>query len=595
MKDLEYQDLDVEDPFELVYRAIWLEDRANLTELLRSEFISWGDELRTRTTSNASGGANGASTPGGANGASTPGGANGISSAASTASIGQTRSETLADGDASAIELSLDITCEFGKTRTLLRVLSETDRSWVWVDAESTVDPDHLDTALRETIKFVSTLIGKGEKAQSKPHVGNALLFNQARALNPNQPEEIERLAKERIFSLDRKTPIVVLADDPIDGAGPTMERAGTAAQMLAGVAQVLVLPKGAITQFQKVMGDEFDVQPGEARLYMPYAPNAITRHPAFTAPQIRTNFNEVCRRLFLTLLPTLVATRPPLAFDYLQKSADTRKERDDTESTLEERLALLQEETEEVWKSFHTARLKQTQAQGRLDEARDEIADLQRELQESIEEAQTKQDQINSLQDKLVLLLENQTGEAPVATGGLESKTAPDEFTSVLQVLERANDRLKYVTIHASAGQELDRLDRSHRRDLWIRELLTALKALGAYAYNVVEGDKRYKNFQDWCLRSSHALVWPGSVKKLSMHESEEVKRRPELKEHRQMPVSTEVHPSGVIEMEAHLKLANGDTAPRLYFYDDTTGNTRMVHVGYFGPHLPTKRFGRS
>ena len=45
---------------------------------------------------------------------------------------------------------------------------------------------------------------------------------------------------------------------------------------------------------------------------------------------------------------------------------------------------------------------------------------------------------------------------------------------------------------------------------------------------------------------------------------------------------------------MQAHLKLSNGSLAPRLYFYDDTgkDGNTGKVHVGYIGPHLPTKRF---
>ncbi len=561
MNDLDYQDLATDDPFELVYRAIWQEDRANLTELLRSEFISWSDDLRTRTTGN-------------------------------TASVGQTHSETLADDNASAIELSLDSTCDFGKTRTLLRVLSESDRSWVWVDAESTVDQDHLDSSLHETIKLVGTLIDKGKQAQSKPHVGNILLLNQARALNPSQPEEIESLAKDRIFSGDRKTSIVVFAHDPIDGAKSTMERAGTVAQLLAGVAQVLVLPKGAITQFQKVMGGEFDVQPGEARLYMPSAPNAITRHPVFTAPQIRTNFNEVCRRLFLTLLPTLVATRPPAAFDYLQKSADTRKKRDDAESTLEERLAQREEENEEVWKSFHNARSKEARAQGMLNEARDEIAELKRELEESIEDTKAKQEQISSLQDSLVLLLENKTGEAPGAT---DSKTTPEEFASVLQVLERANKSLKYVEIPVSAGKELHRIDRSYRSDLWIRELESALKALGAYAYNIVEGDTSYKNFQDWCKRSNHGLAWPDSIKKLSMHESEEVMRQPKLKKRRQMPVSTEVHPSGIVEMEAHLKFSNGDIAPRLYFYDDTAGDTRMVHVGYFGPHLPTKRFESS
>ena len=47
---------------------------------------------------------------------------------------------------------------------------------------------------------------------------------------------------------------------------------------------------------------------------------------------------------------------------------------------------------------------------------------------------------------------------------------------------------------------------------------------------------------------------------------------------------------------MEAHLKVAEGGgmLAPRIYFHDDTghNSNTRMVHVGFFGPHdlVPNK-----
>jgi hypothetical protein len=43
---------------------------------------------------------------------------------------------------------------------------------------------------------------------------------------------------------------------------------------------------------------------------------------------------------------------------------------------------------------------------------------------------------------------------------------------------------------------------------------------------------------------------------------------------------------------MEAHLKIAGGLLGPRLYFYDDTSGLTGKVHVGYIGAHLPTARF---
>lgn len=39
---------------------------------------------------------------------------------------------------------------------------------------------------------------------------------------------------------------------------------------------------------------------------------------------------------------------------------------------------------------------------------------------------------------------------------------------------------------------------------------------------------------------------------------------------------------------MESHLKISEGggNLAPRVYFFDDTDGPTRMVHIGFVGPH---------
>ena len=55
-----------------------------------------------------------------------------------------------------------------------------------------------------------------------------------------------------------------------------------------------------------------------------------------------------------------------------------------------------------------------------------------------------------------------------------------------------------------------------------------------------------------------------------------------------RVLPVSTEVDLAGRVSMLAHLKIAEGggNLAPRLYFYDDTAGATKKVHIGFVGPH---------
>ena len=542
----------------LVYRAIWQDDRSNLTELARADFINWEGGLRSRLDDG----------------------------------VGPLHSETHGGDAASLIEMTLSTSCDLGVIHTTMHVLSEENGGWIWVDAESSIEEDRLDEPLGKTIQLVASLIDSGVEAQGQPHVVKTLLHSKPVAINPREPEAYAKLA-QHIFSDERKTPVVIFANDPIDGPGPTMHRATTAANLLAGVAQVLVLPDPieAISLFQKEMGIELDVQPGEARLYMPYAPDRIPRHPVFAAHQIRTNFTEVCRRLLSILRPALVATEPPAVFDLQQKSAESRRGRDDVESSLEEQIGLLTEELDASWETLLSTRKQRTEAVKQRAEAFNEITKLQDELQNSIDDSFEKQDQINSLQDALVLLLENRPGDAPAAIGVPKSKALADKFTQISDVLDYTNEHLTYVEVHPDAGMELERLDRDHHRDLWIRAILDGLQALGAYARSAVEDDYRYKNFQDWCTRSNHPFVWPDSTKKLSMNESEEVKRRPELKSHRKMPVSTEVHEAGVIAMEAHLKLSNSGPAPRLYFYDDTAGKTRLIHVGYVGPHLPTKR----
>ena len=56
---------------------------------------------------------------------------------------------------------------------------------------------------------------------------------------------------------------------------------------------------------------------------------------------------------------------------------------------------------------------------------------------------------------------------------------------------------------------------------------------------------------------------------------------------------MSTDVNPDGRAFMEAHARVDSGGKypAPRLYFHDDTAGNTGQVHVGYIGPHLDNFR----
>ena len=113
---------------------------------------------------------------------------------------------------------------------------------------------------------------------------------------------------------------------------------------------------------------------------------------------------------------------------------------------------------------------------------------------------------------------------------------------------------------------------------------------ALNAYA---LEAREFSGSFYEWCRNSGHRLAWSATQKKLAMSESETVMSVERLRAHRVLPVDWRVNSSRQVLMQAHLKISSGSLAPRVYFYDDTSGPTGKVHIGFVGPHefMPTKR----
>jgi hypothetical protein len=72
------------------------------------------------------------------------------------------------------------------------------------------------------------------------------------------------------------------------------------------------------------------------------------------------------------------------------------------------------------------------------------------------------------------------------------------------------------------------------------------------------------------------------------STQESEPVERSPKLRKLRVFPVPRDIHPDGVIFMDAHFKIARkGLLSPRIHYHDDAS-RTGKIYVGYIGKHLP-------
>lgn len=69
-------------------------------------------------------------------------------------------------------------------------------------------------------------------------------------------------------------------------------------------------------------------------------------------------------------------------------------------------------------------------------------------------------------------------------------------------------------------------------------------------------------------------------------MSESETLMNNPKFAAKRIFPVDTAVDESGRVEMQAHIKIAEGggSLAPRIYFMPSREHG--KVYIGYFGPH---------
>ncbi|MBK4120920.1 hypothetical protein [Kocuria rhizophila] len=157
---------------------------------------------------------------------------------------------------------------------------------------------------------------------------------------------------------------------------------------------------------------------------------------------------------------------------------------------------------------------------------------------------------------------------------------------TTVAEAVQRARAVLStYLRIPESAARDLDRIDDgSPNVRAWASTTWRGLTALADYARDVREHGFT-GGFWNWCVQQG---AWPASPKKLAMSESQTVANNAQMSAKRVFRVAKAVEPSGEIFMRAHLKISEGggDLAPRVYFYDDTAGKTRQVHVGFVGPH---------
>lgn len=151
---------------------------------------------------------------------------------------------------------------------------------------------------------------------------------------------------------------------------------------------------------------------------------------------------------------------------------------------------------------------------------------------------------------------------------------------------LVTADARLENLVINPASTGPAQRLDAYPEGRAWGARAWRALRALHSYVEAKRAGVDHSADFGAYCRAGAGPHLFPAA--NVVPIESDAVRQDPAYRRARIFAVDPRVDPSGEVFMESHIRIGGKrDPAPRLHFFDDTSGPTGKVHVGYLGPHL--------
>ena len=244
-----------------------------------------------------------------------------------------------------------------------------------------------------------------------------------------------------------------------------------------------------------------------------------------------------------------------------------------DRESELEAQVALLRKQETEL--AEHVERLGEQERE--LEVQVRGIGEREERLQREISLLRERESELESTlesQTKRLKKLQLSDANGPSAHW---SMVVPVRNFNVL--VHTAQLQLSGIQIHDQALRDSKRLNGAKEKN-WLPDTWKALGSLHEYATT----EHGYRgDYEGWTESGISEHAW--YLNRIAMHESEATMGR--HGETRVFPVDTRVDPSGRIAMEAHLKIAlKGSVCPRVFFHDDTEGETGLVHIGFIGPH---------
>jgi hypothetical protein len=400
-------------------------------------------------------------------------------------------------------------------------------------------------------------------EAAGKPVLGASGLLTEPLALPANGATILtDMLAKPA-----RSLPVIVCAEPNGEHDGAWLRTAGKIAARAEGVAVVITLDAKAVVAFRREFG-QLAIWDGGVRVYVPGVVSRDSegwRHRYYVRSRFEESASSTIDRIVYSVAQLSTRRRVPAAFRVFGEQSGLPVDALDGMIPAGELT-----EARDQWEFD-------------LDLARDEQSSLERELAGANGHLARLKDAL--IAQGLTDLLWGTQHEDP--------DSIPDEVQVTSEAVMAAQLYLSdWLSLPDSAVRELEDIDTAPEAYNWGNKTWRGLRALAAYAEDRANGwDKG--GFWEWCA-SGPLLGWPATSKKLSMVESETVRNSDKLSRTRVFEIDRAVQLSGEITMLAHLKIAEGggNLAPRVYFYDDTGGSTKKVHVGLVGPHylVPNK-----
>lgn len=456
--------------------------------------------------------------------------------------------------DASAVRFSLVNKVEDGRCEISLTAILGDDIREAWIDVDWTPGSAFAAPPDNRPPSLVANLL-----KQFDCSVGESPIQPTPTVLEESAVDDLLRQLQEP----DRQIPVVIVTADRWDDWEASLNRCHDLQEGIMGLAPVLILDRATTAAMNEKLGSDLAVQSGSITCFAPGL-DLLTADPRSHRSVPRelyvSNPDATVQRISRFLLTHALKRHLPDVYrnDFINRPGFPRHKGVD-EPELLSILYQLEKDVTEFRDKFGLEVLEHEETTRALDDA---------------------QNRVGYLENRLII------ARAEGVFDPTPEPAIPATADSCLEAVGYAGQYLDNVEI-GDTTHSASELDQYEQSGVFGAKAWRAFRTLQEYATAKLEGgfDGNLFNFCDQQPAGYRPLI---SKHDVAMVESDRIDQDPTLRSTRVFPVPEEVISSGEAYMCAHIKITQGGSpAPRIHFFDDTTGQTGNIYVGYFGKHL--------